>query len=47
MVKTLYFVTGPNPEDLVRQFIDFTRSAEGWAILKNTGHFPLRESESQ
>ena len=41
ILKTFYFVLGPNPSELALKFIAFVRSAEGTAILRRTGHIEV------
>jgi phosphate transport system substrate-binding protein len=41
LVKTLYLVTGPEPEPAAESFIAFLRSDAGRAILERTGHLVL------
>lgn len=45
MTKTFYWVTAPNPSELVQEFITFARSAEGTAILQGAGHLVLGAEE--
>ncbi|MDH5299580.1 MAG: phosphate ABC transporter substrate-binding protein, partial [Desulfobulbaceae bacterium] len=40
--RTLYMNTGKNPSPLALLFIDYLRSTEGAAIIKEAGYFPLR-----
>jgi phosphate transport system substrate-binding protein len=41
--KTFFMITGKNPPDPVRRFIDFVRSPAGAAILAKNGQAALRE----
>ncbi|MFQ5494285.1 MAG: PstS family phosphate ABC transporter substrate-binding protein [Phycisphaerae bacterium] len=41
LAKTLSFVTGPEPSEMVNDFIRFVNSAEGAAVLRGTGNLPL------
>jgi len=41
ITKTLYFVLPPTPSQFAQDFLDFAFSAEGRAILENTGHQAL------
>jgi phosphate transport system substrate-binding protein len=41
LVKTLYFVTLPEPNAAAESFIAFLRSSTGRAILRRTGHLVL------
>ena len=41
MAKTFYFVTKPEPNNLVRKFVAFVRSDEGADILRRMGHLVL------
>jgi phosphate transport system substrate-binding protein len=41
MLKTLYFVLPAEPSQLAKDFLDFTCSSEGQAILEKTGHQAL------
>lgn len=41
--KSFYLVTGDKPGPRVRGFIAFVRSAEGRALLRQTGHAPEQE----
>ncbi len=41
LAKTLSFVIGPEPSEMVMNFIRFVNSAEGAAVLRDTGNLPL------
>lgn len=46
LAKTLSFVIGPEPSEMVMNFIRFVDSVEGAAVLRGTGNLPL-SSERQ
>lgn len=41
IIKTFYFVLPTKPSQLAKDFVNFTFSSEGQAILENTGHQAL------
>ena len=47
LAKTLWFVIGPEPSEMVMNFIRFVNSAEGAALLRDTGNLPLSSERTK
>ena len=47
LAKTLWFVIGPEPSEMVMNFIRFVNSAEGAAVLRDTGNLPLSSERTK
>ncbi len=45
LAKVLAFVSGAQPEGIAREFVDFTHSSNGQALIRQRGYVPLESSD--